>query len=426
MSARQYSKVITSFNIPSPKPGQGQVSSGYPQDGETPSDYFIPPCEIADVDEAVFTLFDSALGFSSMRGNFGGHQQPISINKPFVTLAGGERYAYSKRSRPIRDSAGALILPAISIKKTTISYSDDDVSKMGINQFSGEIVIKRKPDPTDRDYQNFLNKLALKNRNVFYSTRRGNKEGNRLDATTQQGMLLAPHIADNLFEFVAIPSPKFYTTTYDIVFWTSYTEHMNYLIETMLHGTLPQTKGFYLKTDKGYWFVAHLEDSATSQDNFDDYTEEERLIRYQFTLRVPAYLLVGRGPGNPIPVKKYFSFPEFEFDVREDLFDKKVTAGRGLGSNIDDIETNDKFVLTDVSGEEADGNNLKNSQQPTTLQSYAWRQDYSDPRTGRTRSRFVKIMTGGEKKGETWYTASDPGAMEEWLDSLKERKPNDP
>ena len=53
-------------NIPKTEPGIEQLPNGY-AGSDQPSDYQIPSCGIADVDESVFRLFDEELGFSSQK-----------------------------------------------------------------------------------------------------------------------------------------------------------------------------------------------------------------------------------------------------------------------------------------------------------------------------------------------------------------------
>ena len=51
------------------------------------------------------------------------------------------------------------------------------------------------------------------------------------------------------------------------------------------------------------------------QNNFDDFTDSERLVKYSFTMTVGAYLVASRIPGAPIPFRKTISAPEISFDV---------------------------------------------------------------------------------------------------------------
>ena len=77
-----------------------------------------------------------------------------------------------------------------------------------------------------------------------------------------------PNLGDNVWEVISIPSPQFFEAKYEIIFWTSYTQHMNYMIQTLMNAQLPQDRMFKLNTSKGYWFMAYMEDGGMeSKDN---------------------------------------------------------------------------------------------------------------------------------------------------------------
>ena len=95
---------------------------------------------------------------------------------------------------------------------------------------------------------------------------------------------------------------------------------MNYMIETLMSSQLPQGKMFKLTTDKGYWFIANIEEEMSSQDNYDDFTEQERIIRYSFNIKVPAYIISSNEQGKPSPFKRYFSAVDISFSFENMKF----------------------------------------------------------------------------------------------------------
>ena len=148
------------FNIPKPKPGQWQMPNGYVANGEGQSTTTIPSCGIEDVDVAVFNLFDQEIPFTAAGPTVAqGSNQSVNIKKPTVIFATGERFAVVKKLKPVRDRNGALMLPAISIRRTSVDQSYDDMNRRAMSQGAGEMTIKRKLDASDREYQNLINKL---------------------------------------------------------------------------------------------------------------------------------------------------------------------------------------------------------------------------------------------------------------------------
>jgi hypothetical protein len=135
--------------------------------------------------------------------------------------------------KPPRDKNKVLILPAISIRRTAIEQSKDDIIARGLNGKTGVLTIKRKLSPEDRDYQNLVNKQGLKHlQNVLSglpaTTRPTGDDKGELEVV-QGGLLQDRLSANNIYEIITVPQPQFFTAKYEVVFWTNYTQHMTYL-----------------------------------------------------------------------------------------------------------------------------------------------------------------------------------------------------
>lgn len=296
------------------------IDTGY-EPADSPSDLAIPSCGIEDVDTAVFNLFDKELQLSVMSGD---KETRASVKVP-VIFAAGEKWALLKKGRPLRDQSDTLILPLVTIARTAVQASrGEDMTTRGINQQTGVITIKRRLDKTDRNYQNLINSLLLKNqKNVAtptpppdgVSTSRNVGELST-DPDVAAGALLKADRRNNVHEYITIPSPIFFTAKYEVTFWTQYTEHMNQVIETFMSSFLPQGHFFKVTTSKGYWFVANVDDTYTYDTNFNEMSNAERLIKTKINLTVPAYLLPATLPGGQISVKRHVSSPSISFDVK--------------------------------------------------------------------------------------------------------------
>jgi hypothetical protein len=393
-------------NIPQdPRDPKDHLQSGYE---EAPSEFNIPPCGIEDCDYTMFELFDKTIPFTSkiIRASTG----KIELNKPYVILATGERFALAKSLKPPRDKRSKeLVLPAISIRRANITHSYAEQTSRGINQTTGNLFIKRRFDPQDRDYQSLINKLGLKNlqSNNPTSSRPQGDFKNTLE--TLQGGLLEAHNNNNLFEIISIPQPQFFKATYEVVFWTKYTQHMNYMIETLMTSYLPQGRNWKLVTDKGYWFIATANDDFTRGDNFDDFTDSERLIRYNFTVDVKGYLLAGQGPSDLVPVRRWISAPNISFETS--TFNSEIQPKNAIDKIQNKAEN--KFILTDIERDPA------TAQTPTTNQRLYYKKNIIDPITGKKNFKYVSILDSNQKSGETVFAASDIQTIEEFLLSLK-------
>jgi len=370
-----------------------------------PDDFFMPSCGIEDVDRALFNLFDKDLQFE------------VKVNeqttKVPVVFAAGERFALTRRRQPIRDKNNALILPVVAIARKSLDLSPD------LGGFGTPIaprdqesyIVRKKLSPRDRDYQNLINKLMLKNQsNVATRANFGSNDifpgntskpgtvasrrnkGNMSFKTSKNGYLLKPDLGDNIFEIITIPYPEFFLAEYEIIFWTQYTIHMNQLIETMMARFSFQGHQFPLSTDKGYEFVAYVIPTLTSGDNFSDYSSEERIIRYSFTIKIPGYLIAPKQPGLPSPFRKFLSAPQIEFGTKQ----VRADMARDIESDVGTTDIN-KFILSDVE--------ILNKKGEVPLQrgedDFKLVETIEDPFTGKTVRRRVKVLTRNQRSGET-------------------------
>jgi hypothetical protein len=111
-------------------------------------------------------------------------------------------------------------------------------------------------------------------------------------------------------ELYNVAVPDYVTVTYEVMIWTSFTEHMNKIVEAFQYAT-----DRYWGTESGYKFRTRL-DSFENQQEVGEGTE--RVIRTTFTMTVNAYLLPETF--NKVPtVKKEYSKKRVVFGVETDL-----------------------------------------------------------------------------------------------------------
>ena len=312
MTTRYNAKPKTRFTVP-----------GLPTGFETKStsDLTIPSVGIEDMERALFNLFNEDIPMIT------GGVDGTDVKRVPVIFAAGEKWALNKRMKAVKDRNGSLILPLCTVVRTLIIQDPDkDITGRGINQQTGEIVIHRRLDKSDRAYQGLINRLLLKHQtnlavnpgqaDVGQATTLREIGDLADDPVVQQGGLLRPDRKNNVFESISVPSPQFYTAEYDITLWTQYTSHMNQLIESIIASQLPQGNCWKLDTPKGYWFIAHVKDNTyTADGNSDDFAATERVMKYKFVVSVPGYILASSVPGAPVPVKRYVSSPSVSFET---------------------------------------------------------------------------------------------------------------
>ena len=343
MSTRNYKNKTDSYSFSTGKEGSN-----------IPDDFDIPSCTIEDVDRSIFDLFDKQLPFT--------YEHKGSTKKAPVIFASGERFAVLRRKEPLRDKSGALILPLVSIMRTGISQSPT----MGAGTAQNvPMTIKRRLSKEDPIYQRVINKQGISNsddlvsnaafddydNNANQNASPGRVASRRESPSRSTGPSLNSSLGKNLYEIIEIPPPKYYTASYEITLWAQYTLQMNDMITAMmsLYQSFSQ-RTFQLETPKGYWFVGYAGDELTPGNNFDDFTDSERLVRYSFTMTVPGYIVNPTYPGHQKTLRKYISAPEISFDanISGKEFDANIPSGIASGDPADylleDIRTVDEPI----------------------------------------------------------------------------------
>jgi len=122
------------------------------------------------------------------------------------------------------------------------------------------------------------------------------------------------------FEQYEVSVPDYVTVSYEVMIWTSFTEHMNKIVEAFQYAT----DRYWGKVD-GYKFRTRI-------DSFDNQQEvgegSERIIRTSFTMVVNAYLLPETYDEKPT-VKKSFTPKKVVWGIETDL-----TGGTFTNPNI--------------------------------------------------------------------------------------------
>ncbi len=408
--------------------------------GNIPEDFSLPSCSIEDVDRALFELFDKQLDFN--------YEHKTGTKRAPVIFATGERFAVLRRKKPLRDRSGALILPLISIMRKSVSQGPTMGAGTAQN---GQMTIKKKLSEDDPQYQRLLNKNNFQNsddlpsreaiidgkfddsevrplKNVKPGRIGSRRDNSSLNMANRRGKIQSS-LSKNIYEVITIPPPKYYTATYEVTFWAQYTIQMNNMITALmsLYQSFSQ-RTFQLETPKGYWFVGYVGADLTPGDNFDDFSNDERLIRYSFDVTVPAYIIAPDYPGAQNTLRRYISAPEISFDAV--ITDKDFISDPSVGipsTNpddylLDDMRTTDEPLpgqsIGATSSASSDSRGIFNKRKDEKIP----RQDVSnervggatgddnrtkvveldrDPFTGKIVKTRLQVKTRTNRKGET-------------------------
>ncbi len=362
-------------------------------------DYSIPSAGIEDVDRAIFKLFNNDMSFEVMNDN--------ELIKIPVVFAAGERFALTRRKDPIRDNNNTLILPLISISRGTVDFSASQSGRGSAitTRDQTNYVIKKRLAKSDRDYQNLINKFGIKNQDNVASRKNfmsqdispGNmalpgtiasrRQTNGLKFSKSGGMISLSNksLGDNIFEIIQVPYPTLVTVDYEVTIWTQYMTQMNEIQEAFLSSMLGQSEEFLIISEKGYEYVAKAGTTFTSNFNFDNYTDSERIIKTTIDFKVSGYILNVNAPGIPNQVRSFLSAPIVEFGYH-DASHQVVKRSNG----IDNKRDVDSFILSDVSPP------IENNSDDIGVQT-----EIINPFTGDKEVNFSKIITSDQRSGET-------------------------
>jgi len=274
-----------------------------------PEQYTIPSCGLEDLDYAVFNLFDNQL---PLYYEHQGQQKKIP-----VIFATGERFAILRRNKPLTDKTGALVLPLISITRTSLENTPQ--KGMANNQLFPEVLVRR----ISKDNVKWRQKNNFEGFESLNSTKKTNK--------TEYN--LAPQIKNNIYETIEIPPVKYFGATYEISLWSSFTQQMNDLLTTIMSAyTINPGQQFRIESKKGYWFPAFVESNFSQDTNYADYTDAERYIKYNMTLNATGYILAPNILGGKVSLKSLVSAPNISFETLFSNTDTSPNVG-GISSN---------------------------------------------------------------------------------------------
>jgi hypothetical protein len=203
-----------------------------------------------------------------------------SIKVPLI-YGNAERWAGARKDGYLRDERGRIQIPLAMFKRNSIER--------------------------DESLTNFkdINKIASYKK---YST------GNRYDRFSIMNN------AKPTYEHYNIAVPSYVTITYEVMLWTSFTEHMNVLVEAFQN----QSERYWGMED-GFKFKSSISSFETSQEVAQG---AERVIRTSFTTTVNAYLLPEIVDNKPT-MNKSFSPKRVVWGVETDL-----SGGKFAGLNV--------------------------------------------------------------------------------------------
>ena len=233
---------------------------------------------IETIDTAIRDWFDKTVDAHVINPNKARFKVP-------VIFSSGERWVLSKARKGLRDGNGVLILPVISVRRTGI---EPDPSMIALGTETPTITVAKQ--------------ISGKTNNL---------------ANLDQARQVSQRIGDRVvYEVTSIPFPDRSIFTYDLTIHTQYMEQMNTVLQKVFH-ELDLQKSFVApfindhrhpqigvpfeerKPLTSTYVCGYFETTLADGGNLEEFTDSERIIKYQTSFKVPANLRLD--PEGEIP-----------------------------------------------------------------------------------------------------------------------------
>ena len=235
--------------------------------------------DIENIDYSLMSWMKEDLSLSATT-NEGFVKVPILWQTP-------ERSFQIKNEKELRDDAGALKLPLISVERTNITKDPERKGSYQAHLYSkdrngrtGRMVLakKIKQDKT----RNFAVVKAVRN------------------DTTGENQLYSPRVNKKVvIQTLSIPIPVYINVEYKIVIKCEYQQQMNEMMAPFITRT-GQINAFTMKRN-GHSYEAFIDQSFTHNNNVANLSEDMRMFTSEINIRVLGYLM-GEGENDDCPI----------------------------------------------------------------------------------------------------------------------------
>jgi hypothetical protein len=211
-----------------------------------------------------------------------------------------ERAFQIKNEKALRDDAGALKLPLVSIERTGLVK---DPQKKG--SFQAHYYSKNKNGRSGR--------FVLARRIVADKTRNFAVASGTRNNTGTKSQLYYPRTNKKVvIQSLSIPIPVYVNLEYKIMIKTEYQQQMNDLV-TPFVGRTGQINSFVMRRN-GHMYEAFIDQNFTHNNNVSNLAEDLRMFTTEISIRVLGYL-IGEGASDDRPIVRLdentveFQFP---------------------------------------------------------------------------------------------------------------------
>ena len=234
---------------------------------------------IENIDYAMMSWVKEDLDLSA-RTNEGFTKVPVLWQAP-------ERAFQIKNKKDLRDDAGALKLPLISVERTAIVKDPARRGSFQANYYS-------------KDKNGRSGRWVIAKRIVPDKTRNFATVGNTRTNLDVKRQLYKPRVNHKVvIQSLSIPIPVYVTLEYKITLKCEYQEQMNSLTAPFVART-GQANAFVMRRN-GHLYEGFIDQSFAQTNNVSNLAEEMRMYTTDITIKVLGYL-IGEGDNDDRPI----------------------------------------------------------------------------------------------------------------------------
>jgi hypothetical protein len=226
------------------------------------------PSTLETVDGALFDFLNEEMNIFATT-NKGWKKVPIY-------WVSAERAYHTKNNKDSRDSLGSVILPAITLERTSVVK---DLNK------KGSIFAHIPEEPDEKGGVLQVSRLIQQDKSAVFANADSHRINRQLNFPRKNKKIV--------YESLYIPLPVFLDMTYEINIKTEYQQQLNEIVTPFM----TKTGGInhFIITKEGHRYESFIQQDFVSDTNASNIGEEERKFNSKITIKVLGYVI---GEGN--------------------------------------------------------------------------------------------------------------------------------
>ena len=213
---------------------------------------------IENIDTAMYNFINDQMNLHAHDGD--------GFKKVPVIMASAERAVLSKKDTRVRDEEGAIILPVITIERTSLVKSPSEKGTVWANVPALDKV-KGGNIP-------IVQKIVQDKTANFKNARSARKKGQ---------LNFPDKVEKTVYKTISIPLPVYVTIMYEISITTEYQQQMNQLVVPFV--TVPGGINYIIIRDGVHRYEGFIQQDYTHENNISDFSNEEESLRQSLILR---------------------------------------------------------------------------------------------------------------------------------------------